>query len=67
MPISGTSEVVVIWKEKDKQKVKENNWCSSMEDGLNVHKTNKRQAECQDCHAMIVYAVGWRDVIKLER
>lgn len=38
-----------------------------MEDGLYVQETNKRQAECQDCHALIIYAVGWRDGIKLER
>lgn len=38
-----------------------------MEDGLNVQETNKRQAECQDRRAMLVYAVGWRDGITLKR
>lgn len=47
--------------------MKENNLCSSMEDGLNVHETNKTQAECQDCHALVVHAVGWKDGSKFER
>lgn len=47
--------------------MKDNNWYSGMEDRFNVFESNKRQAECQDGHAVIVYAVGQREGIKFER
>ena len=38
--------MIETWKEKDKQtKVKKNNVCSNMKDGLEFHETDKRQAE----------------------